>query len=164
MVACGGGISGQSTGVGHESTPTSGPSQITFHSDRSGDNEIYTIDPDGSNLTRLTTDPGSDMNPAWSPDGSKIAFQSSRSGNNEIYIMDADGSNQRRLSTQASQTSTLMVFGDIVAGGESPPGAGWGFRSNGFIGWDGCPGYDTEGRFSDDGSENCKPHVHLINF
>ena len=53
---------------------------------------------DGSNRTRLTDSPGMDMQPDWSPDGSKIAFVSIRSGTNEIYIMDADGSNQTRIT------------------------------------------------------------------
>jgi len=46
---------------------------------------------DGSNQTRLTNSPGSDLSPAWSPTGSKIAFHSTRDGNEEIYVMNANG-------------------------------------------------------------------------
>jgi Tol biopolymer transport system component len=42
----------------------------------------------------LTTDPGQDLRPGWSPDGQWIAFQSSRSGNYDILVMDADGGEQ----------------------------------------------------------------------
>ena len=55
-------------------------------SNRNDDNyEIYVIDPDGSNLVRLTFDPGLDETPVWSPDGNKIAFASDRKGNLEVY-------------------------------------------------------------------------------
>ncbi|HUC90154.1 MAG TPA: hypothetical protein VMR45_05105 [Patescibacteria group bacterium] len=65
-------------------------------------NEIYTINPDGSNKVNLTTEPEWDEASfgelAWSPDGSKIAF-SVGNGCNEnnhscIEIMNADGSNK----------------------------------------------------------------------
>ena len=56
------------------------------------------MDADGSNPTRLTDNPASDIVPAWSPDGTKIAFASRRDGNPEVYVMDADGSNPTRLT------------------------------------------------------------------
>lgn len=46
--------------------------------------------------------PGSDANPAWSPDGSKIAFSSNRDGNFEIYVMGADGTGVTRLTNRAA--------------------------------------------------------------
>ncbi len=72
--------------------------RIAFHSDRDGNPEIYVMDADGSNVTRLTNDPADDGFPTWSPDGSRIAFFSDRDGNPEIYVMDADGSNVTRLT------------------------------------------------------------------
>ena len=85
-----------------QSTPApkaaAGPSKVAFVSDRDGDNEIYLMDPDGTNQVQLTYNSALDDWPAWSPDGTKIAFQSLRDGNQEIYVMDADGSNQTRLT------------------------------------------------------------------
>ena len=49
-------------------------------------------------MRRLTTSPGIDTNPAWSPNGSEIAFTSSRSGSPQIYVMDAEGANLRRVT------------------------------------------------------------------
>ena len=57
---------------------------------------------DGSGPTRLTNNAAADVEPAWSPDGSRIAFASTRDGNFEIYVMNADGSNQTRLTNNAA--------------------------------------------------------------
>jgi Tol biopolymer transport system component len=72
--------------------------KIAFMSDRDGNREIYVMDADGSNVTRLTNNPAVDDYPAWSPDGKRIAFQSEREGSEQIYIMNADGKNLRRLT------------------------------------------------------------------
>ena len=78
-------------------------SKIAFVSDRDGDFEIYSMDVDGGNQTRLTNIPGfADSFPTWSPDATKIAFVADRWGNDEIYVMDADGSNQSRLTTNVA--------------------------------------------------------------
>jgi hypothetical protein len=43
------------------------PSRIAFISNRDGHIDIYLMDPDGSNQTRLTNNPADDYFPAWSP-------------------------------------------------------------------------------------------------
>ena len=60
--------------------------------------DVWTIDADGTGLTRLTRRPGPDFDPSWSPDGTQIAYRSERCGEPEIWIMDADGTGQRRLT------------------------------------------------------------------
>ncbi len=72
--------------------------KIAFAATRDGNCEIHLINPDGSGLTRLTTNSVADTSPAWSRDGSKIAFASRRDGNEEIYVMNPDGSDQRNLT------------------------------------------------------------------
>jgi hypothetical protein len=61
--------------------------RIAFSSNRDGNDEIYLMNADGTNLIRLTNDPGSDTSPTWSADASQIAFVSSRTGNEDIFIM-----------------------------------------------------------------------------
>ncbi|MGB8860179.1 MAG: hypothetical protein WCC60_13020 [Ilumatobacteraceae bacterium] len=63
--------------------------------DPDGNTDLYAVGTDGSGLTRLTTDPADDYQPAWSPDGTRIAFRSMRDG--KLWMMAADGSQQRAL-------------------------------------------------------------------
>src|SRR5215218_7851143 len=80
------------------STETKAQEKIAFQSNRDGNAEIYTMDTDGSDQTRLTYSSADDFNPEFSPDGSKIVFSTVRDGNFEIYVMNADGTHQTRLT------------------------------------------------------------------
>jgi fibronectin-binding autotransporter adhesin len=73
--------------------------KISFHSNFSGDHEVYSMNADGSGTTNLTNYPGpGDFDATFSPDGSKIVFRSFRDGNSEVYVMNADGSDVARLT------------------------------------------------------------------
>ena len=74
-------------------------SQIVFSSKRDGNWEIYMMDAKGESQIRLTHHPLNDLQPVWSPDGTRIAFVSNRNGGNiQIYLMDSDGKNPTRLT------------------------------------------------------------------
>ena len=62
--------------------------------------DMFTAQPDGSDLRRLTSEPGYDAEATISRDGKKIVFTSVRDGDLEIYTMNADGSGERRLTHQ----------------------------------------------------------------
>src|SRR5262249_11110274 len=79
--------------------------KIVFVSTRDGNEEIYTMNVNGSNQTRLTNNIAFDYSPSFSPDGSKIVFYSDRSGLSklDIYVMNAnDGSNQQQLTSNSA--------------------------------------------------------------
>jgi len=73
---------------------------IAFGSNRTTqrNEEIYVMNADGTGERRLTTSPGHDSGPVWSPDGKRLAFFSRRGGNTDIYVMNADGSGVRRVT------------------------------------------------------------------
>lgn len=100
--------------VSPEATPSpeeSLRSVIAFVSDRYGDQAIYTIDPDGSNLCRLSLT-GVSRYPAWSPDGRKIAFYVWGDG---LYVMNADGTNRLRLGIEDYSNPTWSPDGQSIA-------------------------------------------------
>ncbi|MCB9147429.1 MAG: serine/threonine-protein kinase [Caldilineaceae bacterium] len=77
-------------------------SQILFMSPREQVDEVdnwdvYLVNEDGSNLRRLTTDPGHDGLATASPDGNYVAFVSDRDGSWAVYAMRTDGSGQQKL-------------------------------------------------------------------
>jgi TolB protein len=76
--------------------------KIVFRSKRDGRHEIYTVNSDGTNPTRVTHDPTSALSPAWSPNGRQIAFHSRRGSqvvlDSNIWVIDADGKNLRQLT------------------------------------------------------------------
>ncbi len=87
-----------------------GGEKIAFESNRTdpdpddtnGINDIFTMNPDGSGIVKLTHSEDVSDVADWSPDGSQIAFGSDRHNDawkREIHVMDADGTNVRRLTT-----------------------------------------------------------------
>ncbi len=83
---------------------------------------IYTVNPDGSDEKNLTNSPEiNDVQPIWSPDGSKIAFLSASEETYDfhVFVMNADG-------TDMINVSNLGVFKDQQAC--SPDGSHLGFH------------------------------------
>src|SRR4051794_10077329 len=63
------------------------------------DEDIFSANPDGTDEVNLTnTDNAREIDPTWSPDGTRIAFSSNRDGNFDIYTMAADGSDVQQVT------------------------------------------------------------------
>jgi len=77
---------------------------IVFSSTRDGPLEIYLMNPDGSNMRRLTNSTSSVFNaaPSWTPDG-RIVYYSNKGGSRKIYVMNRDGSAQAMLSQSTGE-------------------------------------------------------------
>jgi TolB protein len=89
--------------AGRNSTPslTRDGKRIAFISNRDGEKfQIYAINADGSNVTRLTNDPAVGFyNPQWSPDGKRIVYYAEKGDNkDQVWVMNADGSNKTLLT------------------------------------------------------------------
>jgi Tol biopolymer transport system component len=85
-----------------------GINKIAFISNRDGNYEIYVMDTNGANKTNITKNNASDINHAWSPDGTKIAFISHNNGlSGELYVMNIDGSELKGLNVGASFSQSL---------------------------------------------------------
>jgi TolB protein len=62
--------------------------KIAFVSNRDGNYELYMMDYDGANQTRLTFNNVMDYSPTWSPDGAHIAYTSYQNQTAGLYILD----------------------------------------------------------------------------
>ncbi|MGZ8632493.1 MAG: TolB family protein, partial [Solirubrobacteraceae bacterium] len=120
--------------TGDERYPSYSPdgTQIAFRGDLdltepSGDEEIYVMNADGTNVRQLTSNADYDSAPSWSPDGKRIVFESAPAGTftagveaheKDIYVMRADGTHVRRLTdspgldegAEFSPDGTKIVF------------------------------------------------------
>src|SRR3954469_2666593 len=90
LVAAGALVAGLA--VGSTPAPAAFPGlngKIAFESERSGNDDIFVMNGDGSGQVNRSNNAMDDRPPAWSADGTKIAFASNRDGNLEIYVMNA---------------------------------------------------------------------------
>jgi TolB protein len=60
--------------------------RLVFVSNRDGNDEIYMMDYDGANQTRITFNKVKDYMPAWSPDQRSMAFTSYKRGSADLFI------------------------------------------------------------------------------
>jgi Tol biopolymer transport system component len=70
---------------------------VCIRDPQTGTRDIWIFDLLRGGKTRLTFDPADDIDPIWSPDGTRIAFTSDRSGQRNIYWKLADGSGPEEL-------------------------------------------------------------------
>ncbi len=81
--------------------------------------DIFMMNPDGTNMERMTIRQGDNEHPSWSPNGQMIVFESNRvpgsnvKGVRGLYVMNRDGSSQRAIATGLYESQT-PVWGPPV--------------------------------------------------
>jgi Tol biopolymer transport system component len=93
--------------------------KIAFSIDQSPASQIFTVNPNGSAETEITSPAdGNAFAPDWSPDGSTIVFSGDQSGTQQIYEMDASGSGRHLLFSDLGSNDTNARFspdGSMIA-------------------------------------------------
>ena len=80
--------------------------RIAFGSNRSGPNEIWICNSDGSNPVQLTSLANfATGTPRWSPDSKQIAFDTRFEGHSDIFVIPAEGGKPRRLTEGPSESA-----------------------------------------------------------
>jgi dipeptidyl aminopeptidase/acylaminoacyl peptidase len=90
--------------------------------------DLYLIPVGGGEPRRLTTSPGADNHPRWSPDGKTIAFNSTRGGSMQVWLLPVDGGEAvplTKLPVDASgpiwsPTGETIAFASRVYPGKTP--------------------------------------------
>ncbi len=83
-----------------------GGGRIAYDRVVSGNYDIWSMNPDGSDRRNITNSAEDEWNPSWSPDGSRLAFVSDRAeGNWDIYVINVDGSGLMRLTDHPARDS-----------------------------------------------------------
>jgi Tol biopolymer transport system component/tRNA A-37 threonylcarbamoyl transferase component Bud32 len=73
---------------------------IAFQSVRSGSQEVWACNADGSNPRQLTSIGGAwSGDPSWSPDGKTLVFDSVKGGSADLYLINGEGGAPRRLTS-----------------------------------------------------------------
>ncbi len=70
--------------------------------------DLWIVSTEGGLARRLTSHPGTEHSPSFSPDGKWIAFSANYDGNEDVYVIPAEGGTPKRL--------TYHPFGDDVTG------------------------------------------------
>ena len=72
--------------------------KILFVSNRDGNDEVYSMNADGSNVVRLTFNTVPDGRATWSSNEQHIAFASGPIGDRDIFVMNANGNGLRNIT------------------------------------------------------------------
>ena len=109
-------------------TPPGDNGKVIFERETPDGSDLFTVDADGSGLSRLTSRPGTEGDASWSGDGAKVAFSYAadpEKGPFEIWSVNADGSQLTRLTRHRgfsiapswSPDGTKIVYASDGGGG-----------------------------------------------
>jgi TolB protein len=83
---------------------------LFFHQEKSGNWEVYITDKNGKNEKNITNDRASDIEPIFSPDGTKVLFTSYNNGDPGIFSIDLNTNNKTKLNTEESDIFQKLKF------------------------------------------------------
>jgi len=112
-------------------SPTMNRTHIVF----SYAGDLWSVPRDGGSATRLTSHPGVERDPIFSPDGTQIAFTAEYDGNTDVFVMPAGGGEPLRLTHHPAIDAAV---------GWSPDGKNIVFASNRAIENDGARLYTIQ--------------------
>ena len=102
--------------------------QIVYHSDRTGNDELWLLDRATGTERQLTDHPATDFTADWSPDGREIVFLSDREGTLQVWVLEVESGRVHHLS----EKSHSIPFDYFVGGPRwSPDGKAIGFIAAG---------------------------------
>jgi len=88
-----------------QSTADYDAQKIVFKSNQYGNYDIFSINLDGTERQRLTTNSGDDLYPEASPDGKKIAYTADVNGVWQIMVMDWNGNNKKQITNNSYRSA-----------------------------------------------------------
>lgn len=164
----------------HRVSPDGQRIAVGEYDQKSRNNDIWIYELRRDLKTRFTFDPAADLNPVWSPDGSRIVFNSNRRGKTDLYIKSSSGvsneelliaTNDGKNPTDWSPDGRDMLFnskGDIWRLSMDPAGPDANRKTSPFIQTEFL---EVDGRFSPDGhwvvytsNESGQPEIYLRQF
>jgi tricorn protease len=74
--------------------------------------DLWTVPASGGTAVRLTSHPGEETLPKFSPDGKWIAFTASYDGGEDVYVMPSSGGEPRRLTSHPADDDVIDWFPD----------------------------------------------------
>ena len=150
--------------------------RIAFANDNTGRKEIYIVDYDGYNLTKLTNDRSIALLPRWGANGTKLYYTTYRNRNPQIYMLDL----KEGASSPIMQDKGLNLMGGVspdnrklvmtLSRGENPSiylkelASGRLMQLTDKYGVDGSPSFSPDGKFVTFVSNRAgNPQIYIMN-
>ena len=150
--------------------------RIAFANDNTGRKEIYIVDYDGYNLTKLTNDKSISLLPRWGGQGKKLYYTTYRNGNPQIYVVDLK---EGEISPVVKEKGLNLVGGVsadsrklvmTLSRGENPSiylkelSSGRMIQLTDKYGVDGSPSFSPDGKFVTFVSNRSgNPQIYIMN-
>jgi Tol biopolymer transport system component len=85
--------------------------RIAFVSSRSGNSDLYVVNPDGSGIVRLTDSPEYESEPRWTSDGARVVFSVFAKDTSRVFTIEPSGAGRREIAVVAGRGPILSRDG-----------------------------------------------------